>query len=78
MSDNFMIFHLYYTAWKEKEFSLFEMRDLLVDEIGKEGLLEAVDEFRKLRLDREATGDFRSYYEIHAAESVPSTRVASL
>lgn len=57
-------FVLYYVCWHEGEFSLTEMRRLLVIEIGEDGLRIALAEFRKRRLERQQTGDFRTYYEV--------------
>lgn len=55
---------LYYTCWHDGEFSLSEMRRLLIDELGEDGLRISVEEFRKHRLERIANGECRIYYEV--------------
>ncbi len=55
---------LYYTCWHEGEFPFSEMRRLLIDELGEDGLHVAVAEFRKHRSERIENGECRIYYEV--------------
>lgn len=61
-------FMLYYTCWHEGEFSLLEMKQLLIDEIGQDGLTIAIAEFKKHRSERENNGDFRILYKVIKSE----------
>jgi hypothetical protein len=58
-------FVLYYTCWHEGEFSLTEMRSALIADIGEDGFRLALAEFKKLRLEREKNGDYRTWYQIY-------------
>jgi hypothetical protein len=55
---------LFYVSWHEGEFTLSEMRQSLLDELGEAGFLLALQHFSLARLERESRGDFRTYYEL--------------
>jgi hypothetical protein len=59
---NFDTFFLYYSSYHEGEFSLRDMKDMLLTELGEEGLKRAVAVLREKRLAREATGVFTTLY----------------
>lgn len=64
MNDNFV---LYYISWHDREISLVEMREMLVGDLGQDGLAAVIKEFREERQRREQAGDYRTYYEITKA-----------
>lgn len=68
-------FILYYIAWHENEFSLVEMRELLIGELGEAGFVQVLAEFKTQRLAREAAGDLRTMYRILKDEE--TTRAAA-
>jgi hypothetical protein len=63
MDSKFDALLLYYTAFREFEITLKEMKEMLVSEIGEDGLTQALEVFKQKRLEREAAGDKRTYYE---------------
>jgi hypothetical protein len=63
MDSTFDALVLYYTAFREFEITLKEMKEMLVSEIGEEGLKQALEVFKQKRLEREAAGDKRTLYE---------------
>lgn len=63
MADPFETFVLYYTAWHEHEFSLPELKTLLLEELGTEGFESALHTFRTKRLERKSVGDKRTLYD---------------
>lgn len=64
MGDPFETFVLYYTAWHENEFSLSELKNLLLEELGTEGFEQALHTFKAKRLERYAEGDKRTLYDV--------------
>lgn len=56
MSDEFETFVMYYTAFHEGEFSLAEMKEALLLDLGADGFAKALAAFKAKRLEREAAG----------------------
>lgn len=63
MDSKFDAFVLYYTAFHDFEINIKELKEMLLLEIGEDGLQEALVVFKQKRLEREAAGDKRTYYE---------------
>jgi hypothetical protein len=63
MSKDFEVLHLYYMAWQEGELSLAEMREFVIDEIGRDGLERALEVFKSKRLEREGKGINKTLYD---------------
>lgn len=64
MSKHLEAFLLYYTAWHEHEFGFSEMKELVVAEIGADGLRTALIEFQAIIRSYRDAGDRRTYYLI--------------
>ena len=60
-------FLLYYVCWHEHEFDLQEMKKLLLDDLGPDGLSEALKEFQELYMPYREADDHRTYYDIKYA-----------
>lgn len=60
----FETFVLFYVAWQEHEISLREMKEMILAEIGEEGLTKAIAVFRSKRLEREATASKKTLYDV--------------
>jgi hypothetical protein len=56
-------FILYYLCWHEGELSFSEFRQSLIDDLRPEGMKAALEMFREMRLEREKSGDRRTYFE---------------
>jgi hypothetical protein len=63
MDSKFDAFVLYYTAFHEFEITAKEMKEMLLLEIGEDGLKQALEVFKQKRLERETAGDKRTLYE---------------
>lgn len=63
MDQNFETFLLYYISWHEGEMTLAELKEMVIADIGQEGLTDALGTFRSKRLEREAAGDKRTLYD---------------
>ena len=63
MNELFEMFVLFYMSWHEKECTLTEMRKNLLDELGESNFNLALGQFKEHRLNREAGGDFRTYWQ---------------
>lgn len=63
MDSKFDAFVLYYTAFHEFEITTKEMKEMLLLEIGEDGLKQALEVFKEKRFEREAAGDKRTFYE---------------
>ncbi len=70
MAHELETFLLYYTCWHEHEFGLQEMKQLLLGELGVDGLGKALEEFRVMLLPFREVGDRRIYYDIQKVKSV--------
>jgi hypothetical protein len=64
MDANYEAFLLYYTAFHEWEIGTKDIKDMLLSDVGEEGLKIAVSIFREERLKREENGDRRVLYDV--------------
>lgn len=64
MSTNLEAFLLYYDAWHNHEFGFSEMKELVVAEIGADGLRAALTEFMAIIQPFRDAGDRRTYHLI--------------
>jgi hypothetical protein len=63
VNEDFDSFVVYYVAWHEGEFNLQTMKKMVLDDIGQEGLTNALIVFRAKRLERESRGDYRTLFQ---------------
>ncbi len=61
---NFDTFLLYYIAWHEGEYTIREIKSILLSDLKKNGLEDALAEFRKKRMLRVSNGDFRTLFQV--------------
>lgn len=65
---NFEAFVLYYTAFHEGELNIKEFKEMLLADVGEEGLKEALAIFKQKREERLAAGDKRTLYDATKVE----------
>ena len=63
MSNEFDTFVMYYTAFHEGEFSLTEMKEALLLDLGADGFAKALADFKAKRLERLAAGVKGTLYD---------------
>lgn len=61
---NYEAFLLYYTAFHEWEISTSDFKQMLTEEIGEEGVKDALSTFRAEREARFVAGDMRLLYDV--------------
>ena len=68
MDANYEAFVLYYTAFHAWEINTKEFKEMLINDIGEEGLGKAIVIFREEREKRVAAGDKRLLDDVLKAE----------